>query len=158
MRGSRTSTDDRGGKHGEGEKLNKIWAQNWIEMFAGRTDELLECYADEFEFEDVNLAVKIRGDKTALRAFFLNFASNDSADSYNRFNVFDYVGDDITGVVHWIWEAGHAGDFLGLPAAGFQTSTRGMTVLEFSEGKIVRECAIWDALPVLRQIGAIPSL
>ena len=138
--------------------MNREWAQYWITLFADRTDELLTLYADQFEFEDVNLGTRISNDKTALREFFLNFISQDPEDSYNRFNVFDYLGDEKLGIVQWTWDAKHAGDFLGIAAAGKVTSTRGMTVLGFRSGKIVLERAIWDVIPVMRQLGALPSL
>ncbi len=138
--------------------MNHAWAQYWITLFADRTDELITLYADQFEFEDVNLGVHITNDKIALRQFFLNFVSNNSEQSYNRLNVIDYVGDERLGIVQWTWDAKHAGDFLGVPAAGKVTSTRGMTMLGFRGGKIVQERAIWDVLPVMRQLGIMPSL
>lgn len=138
--------------------MNREWARRWISLFADRTDELLTLYADQFEFEDVNLDVRIINNKAALREFFLNFVSANSEESYNRFNVFDYVGDSTLGVVQWTWDAKHAEDFLGMPAAGKETSTRGITMLAFRSGKIVQERAIWDVLPVLRQLDVLPRL
>ena len=135
--------------------MNRKWAENWIALFADRTDELITLYADHFEFEDVNLGVRISNDKAQLREFFLNFVSNSTGNSYNRLTVFDYVGDERLGVVQWTWEAKHASDFLGIPASGKETSTRGMTVLGFSGRKIVLERAIWDVLPVMRQLGVL---
>lgn len=138
--------------------MNLKWAQYWIGLFARQTDELMTLYAPAFQFEDVNLGVAIDNDLPALRKFFENFIVADPEASYNKFEVFDYVGDARLGSFQWTWETKHAGDFLGVPAAGKTTKTRGVTVMGWNEdGKIILERSIWDALPVLKQLGAIPS-
>ncbi|MES2258576.1 MAG: ester cyclase [Pseudomonadota bacterium] len=137
--------------------MNLEWSQHWISLFANRTDELMSLYSPTFQFEDVNFDVRIDNDLAALRGFFSGFVVADPALSYNRFDVFDYVGDDRLGSFQWYWEAKHAGDFLGVPAAGKVTRTRGVTVMGWKDGKIVLERSIWDALPVLRQLGQLPG-
>lgn len=138
--------------------MNKQWAQYWIGLFADGTDELMTLYAPEFEFEDVNFDLRINNDLPALRSFFEGFIIEDPAASYNKFDVFDYVGDDRLGSFQWTWETKHAGDFLGVDAKGKVTKTRGVTVMGWNEdGKIVLERSIWDAIPVLQQLEAIPG-
>lgn len=135
--------------------MNLQWAQNWISLFADRTDELMSLYSETFEFEDVNFDIQIKNDKEALRKFFSGFVIANPDESYNKFDVFDYVGDDKLGSFQWTWETKHAGSFLGLPAAGKITKTRGVTVMGWKDGKIILERSIWDAIPVIRQLGAI---
>lgn len=135
--------------------MNKDWAQHWIGLFADRTDELMSLYSPKFEFDDINFGLHIENDLTALRQFFSGFVIKDRTLAYNDFDVFDYVGDDRLGSFQWTWEAKHAGDFLGVPAAGKVTKTRGVTVMGWENGKIVLERSIWDSTPVLRQLGAI---
>ncbi|HSV70715.1 MAG TPA: ester cyclase [Methylibium sp.] len=135
--------------------MNLKWSQYWIGLFADRTDELMTLYAPQFEFEDVNFDLRISNDLAALRRFFSAFVITDPSKAYNRFDVFDYVGDERLGSFQWTWEAKHAGDFLGVPAAGKTTKTRGVTVMGWQDGKIVLERSIWDAAPVLRQLGAL---
>ena len=138
--------------------MNKEWAQYWIGLFANNTDELMTLYSPEIEFDDVNFGVQINGDLVALRQFYENFANIDESVSYNKFDVFDYVGDERLGSFQWTWETKHPGDFLGVDAAGKVTKTRGVTVMGWDEnGKIVLERSIWDAVAVLQQLGAIPS-
>ncbi len=138
--------------------MNLEWARYWISLFADRTDELMTLYSPEFEFEDINFGVRISKDLKAQRAFFENFIVEDPTLSYNKFDVFDYVGDNRLGSFQWTWETKHPGDFLGVPAAGKVTKTRGVTVMGWDEnGKIVLERSIWDAIPVLKQLGAIPE-
>lgn len=136
--------------------MNLKWAQYWIGLFADRTDELMSLYAEDIQFEDVNFDLRINGDLKALRKFFSGFVIANPAESYNKFEVFDYVGDDKLGSFQWTWETMHAGDFLGVPAAGKVTKTRGVTVMGWRDGKIVLERSIWDAVPVFRQLGVIP--
>ncbi len=137
--------------------MNLQWSQYWIGLFADNNEELMTLYADQFEFEDVNLGVHIIDDLPALQAFHSNFIVEDASQSYNKFEVFEYVGDERLGSFQWTWETKHAGDFLGVAAAGKTTKTRGVTVMAWDEnGKITLERSIWDAVPVLRQLGAIP--
>lgn len=138
--------------------MNRDWAQYWIGLFADRTDELMTLYASQFEFEDVNFDLRITNDLPALRAFFEGFVIKDPTQSYNKFDVFDYVGDARLGSFQWTWATKHAGDFLGIDAKGKTTKTRGVTVMGWNEdGKIVLERSIWDAIPVYRQLGAVPG-
>jgi len=136
--------------------MNLKWSQYWIGLFAGNTDELMSLYSPRFQFEDVNFDLRIDNDLAALRKFFEGFQIADPRKSYHRFEVFDYVGDERLGSFQWTWESKHAGDFLGVPAAGKITKTRGVTVMGWQDGKIVLERSIWDAVPVLKQLGAIP--
>lgn len=136
--------------------MNLKWAQYWIGLFADRTDELMSLYSPTFEFEDVNFDLRINNDLAALRKFFEGFVVADPSKSYNKFEVFDYVGDDQLGVFQWTWETKHAGDFLGVAAAGKVTKTRGVTTMGWRNGKIVLERSIWDAIPVLKQLGVVP--
>tara|TARA_R110000772_G_scaffold61606_9_gene138771 strand:+ start:477 stop:893 length:417 start_codon:yes stop_codon:yes gene_type:complete len=138
--------------------MNKKWAQYWIGLFADNTDELMSLYSPEIQFEDVNFDIQINQDIGALRKFFENFIIEDPEASYNKFDVFDYVGDDRLGSFQWTWETKHAADFLGVPAAGKTTKTRGVTVMGWNaDGKIILERSIWDAIPVMQQLGAIPA-
>jgi steroid delta-isomerase-like uncharacterized protein len=138
--------------------MNLKWAQYWIGLFANSTDELMTLYDPGIQFEDVNFGLQINGDLRALRGFFEGFVIADPSMSYNKFDVFDYVGDKRLGSFQWTWETKHAGDFLGVPAAGKITKTRGVTVMGWNEhGKIILERSIWDALPVLQQLGVVPG-
>ena len=139
--------------------MNKDWAQYWINLFKDSTDELMTLYSPKFLFEDINFGLRIENDLAALRRFFEGFVIADPTLSYNTFDVFDYVGDARLGSFQWTWETKHAGDFLGVPAAGKVTKTRGVTVMGWNEqGKIVLERSIWDAVPIYVQLGVAPPL
>ena len=136
--------------------MNLQWTQYWINLFKDHTDELMSLYSETFEFEDINLGVHIKNDLPALRRFFEGFVIEDASQSYNRFEVFDYVGDNRLGSFQWTWETKHADDFVGVPAAGKTTKSRGVTVMAWDEnGKIILERSITDFVPIFKQLGVI---
>ena len=138
--------------------MHKAWTQYWINLFKDGTDKLMTLYSPQFLFEDVNFGLRIENDLPALRQFFENFNNVDESISYNKFDVFDFVGDDRLGHFQWTWETKHAGDFLGVPAAGKITKTRGVTTMGWNaDGKIVLERSLWDAVAVYSQLGAVPD-
>jgi steroid delta-isomerase-like uncharacterized protein len=65
---------------------------------------------------------------------------------------FDY---DEFAVMNWIWKAKHNQDFLGLPAKGKTTVTRGMTFHAYKSRKIVREFTYWNFRGVAIQLGVL---
>lgn len=138
--------------------MNLEWSQYWIGLFANKPDELISLYSPKFLFEDVNMGVRIENDLAAMKTFQAGFIVADPTLSYNKFEVFDYVGDRRLGSFQWTWETKHAGDFFGVPAAGKVTKTQGVTVMGWDEhGKITLERSIWDAWAVLEQLGAVPK-
>lgn len=136
--------------------MNQHWAQYWINLFDRQTDELMTLYSDKFYFIDINFELEIINDLGQLRKFFENFNNANPEVAHDYFDVFDYAGDSLRGTFQWTWKAKHAGDFLGIPAKGKETSTRGMTLMEWNgSGKITREESIWDVLPVFKQLGVV---
>src|SRR3546814_20506349 len=55
------------------------------------------------------------------------------------------------GMMQWIWKAVHKADFLGMPAAGKSTVTRGTTFHLYRDRKIVRDSKMWDCRHVAVQ-------
>lgn len=60
-------------------------------------------------------------------------------------------------VMQWIWRGKHNVDFLGLPAIGKTTTTRGITFHCYQNRKIVRESTFWNYRDVAIQLGAAPA-
>ena len=138
--------------------MNRDWCQHWISLFGDKPDELIGLYSPTFLFEDVNMGIRIENDLAAMKAFQAGFVNANPVESYNRFEVFDYVGDRRLGSFQWTWEAKYAGDFFGVPAKGKVTRTRGVTVMGWNaQGRITLERSIWDAWAVLEQLGAVPK-
>lgn len=61
---------------------------------------------------------------------------------------------DEWGVMNWVWKATHNMDFLGMPAKGKTTHTRGITFHNYKNRKIVREFTYWNFRDVAIQLGA----
>jgi predicted ester cyclase len=51
----------------------------------------------------------------------------------------------------------HDAEFMGVRATGEDVTVTGICVSRFRDGKVVEEWDIWDALGVLRQVGALPE-
>ncbi len=64
-------------------------------------------------------------------------------------------GDEV--VTRWTGRGTHQGDLMGVPPSGNRVEVAGMTLNRVSGGKIVETWTNYDALGMMRQIGAMPS-
>jgi len=64
---------------------------------------------------------------------------------------YDY---DEWGVMNWVWKAKHNMEFLGMPAKGKSTHTRGITFHAYKNRRIVREFTYWNFRDVAIQLGS----
>jgi steroid delta-isomerase-like uncharacterized protein len=134
--------------------MNLAWEQDWLEQFDNRLDELMANYGERFEYEDMNLGVRIVDDKPALRRLFQTFENRDPDRSVHIFEATRYHGNAQEGTVEWTWEIRHKADFLGLPTAGKTTKVRGITIHAFDEQyRITKERSLWDTAALMRQAG-----
>lgn len=131
--------------------MNLDWAKQWLGSF-GDLDRMMAMYADEVKFEDIIFGKKA-ANKAELRHFFDAF-SNPKAGKHS-FRADGYCGGKEGGAVEWTWFADHVADFLGVPAAGKHTETRGVSVLSFKDGKVVAQHDLWDAAAIYKQLGAL---
>jgi steroid delta-isomerase-like uncharacterized protein len=60
-------------------------------------------------------------------------------------------------VTRWIARGTHRGEFMGVPPSGRRIEVSGMSMDRISGGKIVENWNNWEALEMMRQIGAIPD-
>lgn len=136
--------------------MNFAWAQRWIKTFSESAKSAADLYAESFLFEDLLLGQHIT-DKEELHRAFKVFENTDPPGpaGTNVFEVLRYTGDVQHGIIEWVWRGKHVGDFLGVPAAGKETTVRGITFHLYENGKIVRESTFWDAVTALQQIGAL---
>jgi predicted ester cyclase len=61
-------------------------------------------------------------------------------------------------VTQWRMSGTHQKALLGIEPTGARCTVEGMTMGRFRAGKLVEEWSQWDALGLLRQLGAAPSL
>lgn len=99
------------------------------------------------------------GDRTSLLR--QNMPEGYQADEWARWTRDTITGADHDydewGVINWVWKAQHNMDFMGLPAKGKTTHTRGMTFHCYKNRKIVREFTYWNFRDVAIQLGAFPA-
>ena len=133
--------------------MNLQWEQNWLQQFNNNLEVLMANYPEDFEYEDMNLGVRIDNDKKELRRLFTTFENKDPNASKHYFNASRYHGDENGGCVEWTWEIQHTSDFLGLPSKGKTTTVRGITIHKFRDGQIILERSLWDTASLLRQLG-----
>jgi len=130
--------------------MNSDWAKEWIGNLG--TGKLLAMYDEEVKFEDVILGHSANN-KTELIAFFVSMGGPDAGQ--HSFTFDSYTGDASGGVVEWSWHLIHGRDFLGVPAAGKETTVRGVSIMAFKGDKIALHRDYWDAASALRQLGVL---
>jgi predicted ester cyclase len=62
-----------------------------------------------------------------------------------------------TVVMHWRMTGTHRQPLMGIAPTGKRCTVEGMTIGRFRNGKLAEEWSQWDALGLLRQLGAAPS-
>lgn len=55
------------------------------------------------------------------------------------------------------WRATHQGQYRGIAPTGKQVKWTQISVVRFSEGRIVEDWAVADELSILQQLGALPT-
>ncbi|MFI5097625.1 MAG: ester cyclase [Candidatus Acidiferrales bacterium] len=75
-----------------------------------------------------------------------------------RFTLDDLIAEKDKVVASWVISATHKGDFMNIPATGKRVSVEGITIHYIRNGKILDSNARWDAVGLLRQLGAFPPL
>src|SRR6267378_1220103 len=58
----------------------------------------------------------------------------------------------------WSCRGAHRGDLSGIAPTGKQFVISGVTVVRFTDGKIVEGWINWDALGLMQQLGVVPEL
>ena len=71
------------------------------------------------------------------------------------FTVEKQVAEGAMVVTRWIARGTHRGEFMGVPPSGSRIEVSGMSMDHISGGRIVENWNNWEALEMMRQIGAI---
>ncbi len=69
----------------------------------------------------------------------------------------DIIAEGDKVVVRWTVSGTHNGDFMGTPASGNRMTATGISVFRVVGGKIGEDWTEFDAMGMMRQIGAMPS-
>ncbi len=60
-------------------------------------------------------------------------------------------------VSHWKASGTHDGELFGVAPTGRQVQVEGISILPVKDGRITGQTVVWDALGLMRQIGALPD-
>ena len=63
-----------------------------------------------------------------------------------------------TVVTHWRMTGTHQQPLMGIPPSGKRCIVEGVTIARFRGGKLMEDWVQWDALGLLRQLGAAPEM
>ena len=74
-----------------------------------------------------------------------------------RLNIEGLFAEGETVVARWSCRGVHKGELNGIAPTGKQFAITGVTIVRFSNGKIVEGFVNWDALGLMRQIGVVPE-
>jgi steroid delta-isomerase-like uncharacterized protein len=131
--------------------MNLTWAKEWFDIFSSASgiEKMGNYYTEDVQFEDSTFAHKESG-LANLRKFFSAAFSPNAGE--NSFTVTVYSGGSEGGAVEWTWQAKHASNFMGVPAAGKQTTVKGVSILTLKNGKIASQHDYWDANSVIQQL------
>jgi steroid delta-isomerase-like uncharacterized protein len=75
-----------------------------------------------------------------------------------RFTLEDVIAEKDKVVVSWVISGTHKGEFMSIAPTGKRVSVEGITIHYLRDGKILDSNARWDAMGLLRQLGAVPPL
>jgi steroid delta-isomerase-like uncharacterized protein len=75
-----------------------------------------------------------------------------------RFTIEDLIAEEDKVVVRWTNSGTNVGEFLGMPPTGKDFTIAGIDIHRIREGRIVEEWTTWDALGLMRQLGAVPEM
>jgi steroid delta-isomerase-like uncharacterized protein len=134
---------------------NKALARRWFEeLFNTQNLDV----ADEITAQDAvshdplltALPSGPEGDKYVVNLYHSAFPDA-------QITVEDQIAEGDRVVTRWTGRGTHQGEFMDVPPSGNRIEIAGMTVNRVSRGKIVEIWTIFDALGMMRQIGALPS-
>ena len=58
---------------------------------------------------------------------------------------------------HWRCRGTHRGELMGIAPTGRAVEIEGISILLLEDGRISHQTTIWDALGMMRQLGAVPA-
>jgi steroid delta-isomerase-like uncharacterized protein len=136
----------------ENKAIARRWAEEvWSEGNLGRIEELV---LPDYVEHDPAVPEEVRGPE-GVRRYIEEFRR---AFPDMRLTVEDQVAEGDRVVTRWTARGTHRGEFMGLPASGNRLEMGGMSIDRFSGGRLVESWENYDALGMMRQIGALPKL
>jgi steroid delta-isomerase-like uncharacterized protein len=134
---------------------NKATARRFFEEIAseGRLDAMEEVLAEDYQEHDPAADPPDARGREAFRDRVMAFRSGFDF----QFTVEDQLAERDEVATRWTWQATHHGEMFGIQPTGKRVVMTGVTIFRFADGRIQEGWWHWDALGLLRQIGALPA-
>ena len=134
---------------------NKALARRWAEdiMNQRNLDVVDEIYASDFVAHDPTMPEDVRGVE-GRREFYGMYQS---AFPDAEITIEDQVAEGDKVVTRWTGRGTHQGELMGVPPSGNRVEVAGITISRIEGGKVVEEWDSYDALGMMRAIGAVPE-
>jgi steroid delta-isomerase-like uncharacterized protein len=116
-------------------------------------DAAQEIVTPDFVLHDPNIPEEPRGPEGLKQ--FVSMYRNVFPDL--NFTIEEQIGEGEKVGTRWVAHGTHQGELMGLAPTGKRVTVRAFTLQRFSGGKIAEDWAHYDALGMMRQIGAIPE-
>jgi steroid delta-isomerase-like uncharacterized protein len=75
-----------------------------------------------------------------------------------NFTVDDLLEDGDKVVARWTATGTNNGPMMGMPATGKTSTSTGMTINRFVDGKVAESWSSWDTLGMLQNLGVVPKM
>lgn len=121
---------------------------------SGDLSVLDEVFDEEVVSHDPSEPGPIRG-RDAYRASVEELLA---AFPRRRLTIDDQVSEGDKVVTRWTFTGRHEGHLFGIPATGVDVEFAGIDIHRVRRGRIVEEWTSWDALGLMRQLGAVPEM
>jgi steroid delta-isomerase-like uncharacterized protein len=72
-----------------------------------------------------------------------------------NFTIDDMIAEGDLVAMRWSAAGTHQDELMGIPATGLETTTVGINIARFEDGKIVEEWSSWDVLGLMMQLGVV---
>ncbi len=131
---------------------NKSLAQRWNRIFEGDFAVAHEIISDECVYHDGPPGLLPGPDGATEWAIMFRNGFPDA-----RITEEEIVADEDLAAVRFVAEGAHGGEFMGVPATGNRVTVSGVCFMRIAQGKIMEHWGGYDALGLMRQIGAGPS-
>jgi steroid delta-isomerase-like uncharacterized protein len=122
---------------------------------AGDLDGYLDLYDDSIQLHGYTPQPM---DKAAVTGFYRQVCDSlaEKGKPNPRLEVLDTFESGDKVACRFAMSGTHSGDFMGVPKSGADYVLPGITILQFSNGKVVERWSSADMLGLMIQIGAVP--
>lgn len=128
--------------------VRKFYEEVWNER---KTDAVDSWLSPSHAFVDQNATDAMTGPeayKAIVKRFFDAFSNL-------KFEVVDLICEKDKVAASWVISGVHTGTYRGVPATNKKLSVEGISIHQIADGKIMDTYSAWDALGLMRKIGAV---